>query len=275
MGSPTPSLLVEEIKCYGLPYGLVGFISHLLTVYTVINIMRGYEPFRPWNRTTGSTIGLTLSVLSFASSAIALRTVIECRSHWQLVLTGLWKFILSLTSSAISLSSAWFFWRHEKANPPPKSDKSWWHYRRLVTFAVGDKDAQDAIWNRRYTFEHQGGNFDPDRAAISGVPALRFLYPIGIVLGLIGQIALVKDNWHLDKSVRTITYVFIAPAVIGTYVVQGLGEAVSFYWNSLVAAMWADWVIGAMAHNLIGAPTGEEATLYWIYFAAERLTMFA
>lgn len=148
-GQPS-GLIIEEIKCYGLPYGLLGFISHMLTDYTIIAILCGREPLRPWNRTTGSTFGFAMAVLSFASNAIALRTIIECRSHWQLVLTGIWKFCLSLTNSAVALSSAWSFWRRGRVNRNPhsrtESDKPWWHYRRLATLAVGDSHAQDAVW---------------------------------------------------------------------------------------------------------------------------------
>jgi hypothetical protein len=40
--------LTDEIQCYSIPYGLVGFIFHLASYYTLIITALGRKPLRPW-----------------------------------------------------------------------------------------------------------------------------------------------------------------------------------------------------------------------------------
>jgi hypothetical protein len=42
------STIQGEMQCYSLPYGGLGFASHILTYYTVGLIWAGKRPLKPW-----------------------------------------------------------------------------------------------------------------------------------------------------------------------------------------------------------------------------------
>jgi hypothetical protein len=57
------SSLKDELKCYTLPFGVIGFISHLLTYYTVVMLALGFSPWR-WRQNTHWKFDFVLSSIS-------------------------------------------------------------------------------------------------------------------------------------------------------------------------------------------------------------------
>ncbi|TEB25446.1 hypothetical protein FA13DRAFT_1765771 [Coprinellus micaceus] len=53
--------LSEEIKCYNLPYGALGFASHVLTYYTILCLWFGRKPLWPFSRVSYSWFDLALA----------------------------------------------------------------------------------------------------------------------------------------------------------------------------------------------------------------------
>lgn len=41
------------------------------------------------------------------------------------------------------------------------------------------------------------------------------------------------------------------------------------------STLYADLVLGAIANNLLGLPSGDFAPLYWLWFVAKRLPMLS
>ena len=54
--------LADEIKCYSLPYGGIGFASHVLTYWTILVLGFGRKPYWPWSRLSAGKFDLFLSV---------------------------------------------------------------------------------------------------------------------------------------------------------------------------------------------------------------------
>jgi hypothetical protein len=44
---------------------------------------------------------------------------------------------------------------------------------------------------------------------------------------------------------------------------------------TILSALYADWVLGCIAENLVGAPSSDNAMFYWTYFFAKRLPMLS
>ena len=42
----------------------------------------------------------------------------------------------------------------------------------------------------------------------------------------------------------------------------------------IFGVLYSDWILGEIAGNLVGIPSGDVRALYWAYFAAKRLPMF-
>jgi len=116
------------------------------------------------------------------------------------------------------------------------------------------------------------------------------LYIPGLTTGFVGLCPLVKENWDNDV-VRLVTYVFGA-VVIGAGVtvtviflcrrndegfvmawLWGIGAAL-IGWGCL-GAIYSDWILAAIAENLVGIPSSDNAILYWAYFAVKRLPLLS
>jgi len=98
--------ITDEIKCYSLPYGGIGFASHLITYYTIMALSRGRSPFT-WKKNKCWKLDFTLGAIRLISTtSLAIPTIVRCRHRWQFVLLGIWKMTLSLTLGFISVHAA-------------------------------------------------------------------------------------------------------------------------------------------------------------------------
>ncbi|KAI5782306.1 hypothetical protein FPQ18DRAFT_267591, partial [Pyronema domesticum] len=85
-----------------LPYGLIGFISHVLTYYTAFMLTRGLTPFT-WKKLKSPKLDLMLAVSSLIIGNIAtIFKMIQCVQRWEFILIALWKAMLSITFSILS-----------------------------------------------------------------------------------------------------------------------------------------------------------------------------
>ncbi|KAH8654551.1 hypothetical protein BGZ60DRAFT_156578 [Tricladium varicosporioides] len=93
---PAPGAdITSEIQCYGLPYGGLGFISHLLTYYTLITVISGRSPIWPWHKLRRNAWDIFINAISLISTVVmAGFTISSCRNSWPLVLLAVWKLLL-------------------------------------------------------------------------------------------------------------------------------------------------------------------------------------
>jgi hypothetical protein len=68
-----------------------------------------------------------------------------------------------------------------------------------------------------------------------------------------------ESTWGLLQPMFTSTLAF------GAVPLGCLGVLVAFY---------SDWILVAIAENLSGSPSSDNAVVFWIYFAAKRLPFF-
>lgn len=88
------STLKDQINCYNLPYGGIGFVSHILTYYTIAMTIYGYTCLlpRPWDRITHSWPALMLSFFSLVGTlSITVMNMVACHSRWEFVCMAVWK----------------------------------------------------------------------------------------------------------------------------------------------------------------------------------------
>ncbi|PMD16152.1 hypothetical protein NA56DRAFT_540116, partial [Hyaloscypha hepaticicola] len=97
--------LSGEIKCYNLPYGGIGFLSHILTYYTVTCLVSGKAPLlpKPGKDLKNGGTDVILSALGMIGSVVVSGfNISACRFRWQFVCVGVWKLMLSFTLCSIS-----------------------------------------------------------------------------------------------------------------------------------------------------------------------------
>jgi hypothetical protein len=138
------------------------------------------------------------------------------------------------------------------------------------------------------------------------------LYCLGTVVGMVGLISIVIQTFALSKNIRIVTYTFggvvlgisiliglLACCCLGTrrktdYKALGDGakNSTDKVWSGLIlgggsaftaaialfevlAALYSDMILAAIANNWSGAPTDDNQYFYWTYFTAKRLPFFS
>ncbi|TFK68121.1 hypothetical protein BDN72DRAFT_911884, partial [Pluteus cervinus] len=268
--------LHTEMACYSLPYGGLGFTSHVLTFYTIFCLWRGVSPFWPVRQVRYSKFDLILSSIGLTtSSGMAIYTLVKCRNSWQLLTIGVWKLTVSLLNGITSLNVAVLVF---KASRKAK--------RRAKAAAL---EAEETGSPER-TSEKVGDSNKP--SAYFTMPNLDvtfdwiFLCALGAFAGMAGIMSLAIPQMHNHKVLGlTIGFCgfmgfnFVISLVIVIAEGEGpfttlfafLGVAVPVF--SIVGPLYADWMLGVLVGNLAGLPTKDNAAFYWTYFIAKRLTM--
>jgi hypothetical protein len=97
----------EEIKCYNLPYGILGFVSHVLTYYTILCLWLGRKPFWPFSRVKFSRFDLALGGVGLlVSTLLSIVTIVRCKDNWELTVIAVWKLGMSLLNGATAIHVA-------------------------------------------------------------------------------------------------------------------------------------------------------------------------
>jgi len=252
--------LPTEIACYSLPYGGLGFASHVLTFYTIVCLAFGRRPLWPFKRITHSIFGIGLSAVGLVGGLlVTVVTILRCKNHWQLLVLAIWKLSMSLFNGIAGLHVA----------------------------IAGLLEARPAVENEELLEDKEGGEDKKEAPKVRlGVFSWFAIYVPGMLAGFVGLISLIVQNWPVaNKKLHLVVQIFGAPLSVGLMVmalsiicckwknaskVVGIGVRIFL----IVTVLFGDWALGAMANNLLGVPTSDQ-TLYYLYWFSKRLTMFS
>jgi len=132
---PNGGTAKEQIQCYALPYGGIGFISHLLTYATVICLSNGRSPLTPWRTLSHRRLNIGLAMLGVSVSfPVAILTMVRCRNAQKYAIIAVWKLALSLTLTAITIHSARLIEAARQNNEP--RGKGFMHFRSIYWWTV-------------------------------------------------------------------------------------------------------------------------------------------
>jgi hypothetical protein len=128
------SNIQDEIKCYSLPYGGVGFLSHILTYWTILCLAAMRRPYFPVRNLTFAKVDVCLSVIQVVVTlTVAIFTMIRCRQSWEFTLIAVWRLGLSLTVGW------WSFYASISALANNKADRA----RDLLAAEFSGKKKED------------------------------------------------------------------------------------------------------------------------------------
>jgi hypothetical protein len=272
--------LAEELKCYGLPYGGIGFASHILTYYTIIMLSHQRSPWMPWKGNRHKWIDITLAIFGLIVSIIlTVLTILRCRNRWQFVAMATWKLILSVTYGILSFHAAMM------VRPKEKYQYSGLGHLESTANAIENKEYTSVLW---WLLLYVPGVV----AGLSGLLSLVFkeigqnahvkiitevfgtviCFPAGVMLivGIIGMCSQCCGSRKEEVNNSSMENLGKSTVAIGVMVFLVAGSA-----TSVLAALYSDWVLGAIAGNLVGLPSGDVAPLYWGYILAKRLPFFS
>lgn len=256
----------SQIKNYALPYGGLGFLSHILTYYTEVMLVLGRRPLMPWKNSKRSLFDSALSVCTLiVTTTVSGITIARCRTSdpFNLSYIAGWKLALSLMFSVLALCRSQM-----------------------------DRESTATAFQR---------NFHAAMGVICVV--LLCFYWIGVFFGLIGLGTVLRKTWQIF-TIKTITRVFLGfmgavsvLMLVVTYFAIFINHSLSAFIKStcfgsrtpphwfpfvvppfvfiallvLLFPFWADWTLAAAVGNWTGWPSSDVALLYWAYFIAKRL----
>jgi len=291
------SSLAENISCYAIPYGALGFASHLLTCYTIFAISSNRRPLFPFHITSDKRTTFRLSfyylnlVLSFGTLFtgifFALVSIVRCKHHWQLVALAIWRLGVTLFVAMVGMHLAVL----AVLNRPPSRH----------TPAASEEGTLVSTGRRSLsTF------FNPEKP----IHALYwfFLYLPCMIIGYAGLISILQSSWSILR-VRVVTQAFaVALVCLLLCMLFGLWGALSKSgaihnnpdevmdhedggcrfgrgWRimiglfSVLSIFFVDWELGAITGNFGGVPVipGNEGggVITWLYWSSERLMMLS
>jgi hypothetical protein len=246
---PAPGDSTEgEIQCYTLPFGILGFISHVLTYWSVACLYFGKRPLKPWGEHSALKAGkwdVFLGILSLFGSVVpAAFTISACRNRWQFILLGVWKMLLSVTANAAALHQAIRICK--EGFPYEEAEPAW----TLVIYSGG-------------IVVGLTGLLSLVSEAIAGNAKLQIItYVFGGLVGLPLVVGIFSFIYWICVCGR-------AKKTGGTLSAKSFGVAAGLF--GILAALYSDWALAAMTGNWIGAPSEDKQGLYWTYFGAKRL----
>jgi hypothetical protein len=274
---PTPGRTPrDEIKCYNLPFGGLGMLSHILTFYTAGMLLLGRSPMLPPGaRLKHSWAELTLAVLTLLGSVpIAILTILSCHSRWEFVCIAVWKITLSFTLAAINSHQGTILLQH--------------HRNRRNIYGDYGEDGKSFRTGRLTKATPAALYFKINWQGQYGAYWWLAVFAAGTIIGLSGLIPLVITYYHDGiPAVKVFTNLFAL--IVGVPTVlwmiwmfflareggSGFGFVVIFVWVGLLCSVWSDWILAAIADNWGGLPSSDIAFLFWIYFVAKRLPMLS
>lgn len=233
----------EEILCYAIPYGTVGFANHLATYYTVILLAMGRRPLMPWRKLDHKILDSAYGVVSLAvTMGVSIYTIIGCQNTWEFMLIAVWKLLLSATTGVITIHAG-----HIAADYGRTSRVLWWLLLYLTGVVIGSVGLF-AIVSQVLRYYSTLLVLTEVFAAVAGFLAIAI--PMFIMMMTFED----KRDW------------LTLPLVIVLFVVLVIG---------VLFALYSDWALACIAQDWAGMTPGYKAELYWAYFAAKRLQMFA
>jgi hypothetical protein len=291
---------IEQISCYSLPYGGIGFASHILTYYTMAALLCGRRPLCPWKRLKHAKRDQILGIIQLVATIIITSLAIhKCLQEWPFAVLGVWMLTTSIAISVLTMGMPYFY------RP------------RCQTVMASEGEAISLDWqpgmesyrreairpNLRRAMASERREAIRLRAALSfseGAGCLlvfvALLWFFGCVAGIVAILFVTGPQYNYETE-----YVGPGPMYIVTCVFGGLcffplvvvGLQACLCRDScepgncckalvltppficLFALIWMDWSLGIVTGNLAGAPSDNVKALYWSYFAAKRLGLLS
>lgn len=283
---PSPNITggpTAEIQCYALPYGAMGIISHLLTYWTIAWTGWGKTPLWPTKPMNNYKLDLILAITTLCTCIpIASITIHRCRLSWHFIMISIWKLVTSVSVACISVHRCMIIRREEDSQAQTTSG----HVSQELPIT-------------QFSRPRRSQNVK----AVNSTPLYwLILFLSGTVIGMIGLCSFLWTSFRQNDTIKYLTYGFAAPMVIIPALVamlwytehcfgpsNGRGGMKKAYrhtfYGAFVAfiavfgffsALYGDLVLGVIADNIIGLPTGDAIVpIFWIWFIAKRLTLLS
>lgn len=253
---PGSGSFTDSLKCYSLPYGGLGTLSHVLTFYSILCFILCRRPLMPWVELDKSGWDMFVSGLGLLGTLVTSAiTLVRCCNSAAFALLAVWKLVFSLSYVGIGIHSGVearkggrrYSYESMRADISGRlwgKKTLWWVFPEAAATAAG---FAALVWIIGRTWSER-------------IPTLQTMCAVfGVLAALIVTVTLLM-SWRCDRTVSQGLFAVTVALVI-------------------VMPLWADWVLAAIdvsaGGNWLGTPSGDVDRLYWAYFVSKRLPMLA
>ena len=228
------STLQTEIQCYSLPYGGIGFLSHVLTYWTLYCLWFSRRPLGPCRPLKGNSradvvIGVTTLI---GCVSLAIVTMSRCRNRWQFVLIAFSKLCLSLTCGITTLHASH---NCERYDVDKHFDQNFaWVAIHVLGLIIGFVGLGSLV-----------------KQSTHAIPVITYVFVI-LVVGIVLLAIILLCRCDIDNYGHFLAWTGVA-----------IVASICFY---------SDWILGGIAGDFSGVPSSD-TVIYWLYFAIKRLPM--
>ncbi|KAN0069190.1 hypothetical protein V8E54_012819 [Elaphomyces granulatus] len=285
---------IEEIACYGLPYGGIGFASHILTYYTIITHLCGRQPLT-WKPLKYGKFNLLLGVTQLiATVVITSITIHRCQEEWFFVILGVWMLTTSISLAFLSMSMTFLYRPRRRTQIPSEAAEAFelnWQPPSAITPNITAPPEDETIQ------PGFGTAIKSSTGAKCLIALITLLWFSGCAAGVVAIQYVTGPRYNYETQNAGTGPMYIVTLVFGglcflPLVCLGLRGYVSQWeyctarncttaliWTPpficAFALLWMDWGLGIVTGNLVGVPSQEVQALYWTYFVAKRLPMLS
>ncbi|KAN0093545.1 hypothetical protein V8E51_016729 [Hyaloscypha variabilis] len=259
-GSGSPS---QEIQCYALPYGILGFISHLLTYWAILCFKLNLTPLFPFRENSEPVHSIFFAVVGLlATVTINILTTIRYRQAWEFVLISLWKMTLSITLSAVTIHAMLVVDRLQKGGGRSWEERGkgvlYWLAVYLLGLPLGLAGLCGLVKEEIATnvpLRNVTVAFAVIGALFFGVTAMFLVYDQVLNKKESGE----RGFWEGGVVLET-----------GFWVLGSAVAAVGF-----LMTLYSDFALAAIKGEWSGVPSSDDAVFFWVYWVAKRLPMLS
>jgi hypothetical protein len=228
---PTPNVTggpAGEIKCYALPFGAVGIISHLLTDWTIAWMVVGKAPLWPGHYMHSYLFDMFLAGLSLCTCVpIASITIHRCRLSWHFVLICIWKLVTSISLACVTLHRCLIIRTEEKQKKQETQRQNNFelpcrHQYQLVTNPAYHNGMYSQAGNPFHDSQGEVNKSNQSNKKTQAPLWWLILYLAGTIVGMVGLCSLLYSTFRHDPTIRKLTYAFggtitIIPICVAIY----------------------------------------------------------
>ena len=286
---------IEEIACYGLPYGGIGFASHILTYYTIVTHLCGRQPLQPWKHLKYKKFNLFLGVAQLITTVVITSiTIHRCQEEWFFVILGVWMLTTSIALAFLSISMTFLYRPRRRTQIPSEAAEAFELQPRIASEPSAITPNITAPPEVETIQPGFGTAIKRSTGAKCLVALITLLWFSGCVAGVVAILFVTSPRYTYETQNAGTGPMYIVTLVFGglcflPLVCLGLRGCFSqctashcttaLIWTPpficAFALLWMDWGLGIVTGNLVGVPSRDVQALYWTYFVAKRLPMLS
>ena len=272
----------DRVQCYAIPYGAVGFVSHIVLYFSIVALALGRSPVMFWRQLAHKHVKNTLLIVSLLMTLVLTAlSIARCHDTLALLLMAVGRLVVSQTlyytaihivpvlrgcdANCLDTSAAVLYWLLLYAFGSTVG------LAGLGQLVLQDFNSSERLRTGTFVFIALVCSIPTVALILSLQRAIRArqrLIRAEVVSDVESVGPHLRSEKEEDRKEKREEHSTLARAILFAIIAFLLSFGVLF-------AVQSDWALGIIAGDLSGAPPSDSAALYWTYFIFALLPFFS